>query len=99
MNDSEFMKDESTECTHLRKDSQYPHEGNQVKSALVIKKIVPARKSDGVISHHSQDPLGKLPFTATVYQSPTSSPLNFSTGFSNCTQRKSFQAADPKEKF
>lgn len=65
----------------------------------MINKNASARKRDGVISHHSQDSYGKLPLVGTVYWSPAPGYLKFCTAFSDCSQRKSFQAADPEIKF
>lgn len=65
-------KDGSTQGTHLWKEPQYANKGNQVKNAPVINKNVSATKSDSVISHHSQDSYGKLPFTGTILLMPYS---------------------------
>lgn len=92
----EYRKDISTQGTHLWKDPQYTHKGNQAKNALVINRNVSARKSDGVISHHSKDSYGKLSLVGTVHWSPAPSYRNFCTGFSEWTQIKSFQEAEEK---
>lgn len=85
-NDSEFMKEMWALNAHTSESSlSTPMEEIKLKVPLWLRENVSARRTYGVILHHSQDSLGKLPFIATVYQSPTSSHLNFSTGFSDCT--------------